>query len=446
MNRGTHRGRAGSWFIAAAGLAAALAGTPRGAAAQDLSVIVARAREQTENGAYADALKTLAALPSSGLPPTLAVEAGLLETTAALVAKGEAAGQQACAKAVVAAGYDPEVAREQSPKVRAACRAAAAEERKQRLGRAGVTLTELKVETPEVAWQPIRISATASQAPPWLRVVARVTSSVLEGSFDLALAPSLEGPLRGTLDPSWMRPKARIKVALVAQDKFGDLASPPQSAAVDVPSAEALVALGEVPEGATVSLDGSDVKPGPGGRIPVAPGSHTVELELPDGAAASTKVDVERGAVARVALSPQKSGGRTLAWIATGASVALGAVGGVMLLNAASRASEIEELSAKREPGSGLPATEYSEIASKNDERQTFATVGTALLIGAGVTAAAAITLWALPSGSSKPAAEKKALTRPGSPGSARPARAKPGIAGVAVRVGPASIGVTGSF
>ena len=265
--------------------------------------------------------------------------------------------------------------------------------------------------------------------------MARVTSSALEGSFDLALAPSLEGPLRGTLDPSWMRPKARIKVELVAQDKFGDLASPPQATEVEVPAAEARVALGEVPSEAVVSVDGTEVKPDAAGTIAVEPGSHTIEMELSSGASASTKVDVQRGNVAQVALSPQKGGSRTLAWIATGTSVALGAAGGVMLFNASSRASEIEELSQKREAGTGLPATEYSEIASKNEDRQTFATVGTALLIGAGVAAAAAITIWVWPDGSSSSsskASDSKAAA------ASRPR--------VAARIGPTSIGLAGTF
>ena len=67
------------------------------AAAEDLSVIVARAREQVENGAYADALRTLNGLPKKDLPQALAVEAALLETTAALVSKGAEAGESACA-------------------------------------------------------------------------------------------------------------------------------------------------------------------------------------------------------------------------------------------------------------------------------------------------------------------------------------------------------------
>jgi hypothetical protein len=420
-------------LLAALGLALPLAGAPGAAAGQDLSVIVARAREQTENGAYADALRTLNQLPKSGLPTALAVEAGLLEATAALVAKGPEAGQTACSKAIIAAGYDPEVAREQSPKVRTACKAAAAEERSKRLSRSNVTLSALEVQKPQVAWQPIRISATSSQLPPWLRVVARVTSSALEGSFDLALAPSLEGPLRGTLDPSWIRPKARIKVELIAQDKFGDLAAPPQATEVEVPAAEARVALGEVPSGAVVSVDGTEVKPDSAGTVAVEPGTHTIEMELSNGAAASTKVDVQRGNVAQVALSPQRSGGRTLAWIATGTSVALGAAGGVMLFSAASRASEIEELSQKREEGTGLPATEYSEIASKNEDRQTFATVGPVLLIGAGVTAAAALTLWLWPDGSSSKASDAKTSASKQGPR-------------VAARIGPTSIGLAGTF
>jgi len=200
-----------------------------------------------------------------------------------------------------------------------------------------------------------------------------------------------------------------------------------------VPAAEARVALGEVPSGASVSVDGTEVKPDSAGTVAVEPGTHTIKMELSDGAAASTKVDVQRGNVAQVALSPQRSGGSTLAWIATGTSVALGAAGGVMLFSAASRASEIEELSQKREEGTGLPATEYSEIASKNEDRQTFATVGTVLLIGAGVTAAAALTLWLWPDGSSSKASDAKASASGQGPR-------------IAARIGPTSIGFAGTF
>ena len=404
-------------------LAAAAALPPRPAGAADLAGVVARAREQVESGAYAEAMKTLSSLPAAGVPAALAVEAALLGTTAALVTSGPDAGEAACAKAVVASGYDPEVARDQSPKVRAACRAAATKERSQRVARAQIALSDLQVEAPAVAWQPVRVSATArataagkpdtSAIPPWLRVVARVTSSALEGSFDLALAPSLEGPLRGTLDPSWIRPRAKIRVEIVALDRFGDLGPTGQSASLEVPATEAMVVLGDVPASATVTIDGAAVKPGPGGRAPVAPGPHKVTMELEDGAVASASVDVARGSAARVALSPQREGrSRALAWIATGTSVALGAAGGVLLLNANSRKSEIEELSARREEGSNLPATEYSELRSKDEDRQTFATLGTAFLIAGGVAGAAAITLWVWPDSGGAKKADASALVR----------------------------------
>jgi len=387
---------------------------------------VARARDQVENGSYGDAMRTLASLPSKGVPSALAVEAGLLETTASLVTRGEEAGKAACAKAVVAADYDPEVARDQSPKVRAACRAAAAEERKSRLSRSKVTLSDLDVRRPEVAWQPVRISATASQVPSWLRVVARVTSSALEGSFDLALAPSQEGPLKGTLDATWIRPKATIKIELVAQDRFGDLGPTGQSVTVVVPRAEALLSFGQVPSNATVSVDGSPVQLDGDGTTPVLPGKHKVSMELPSGAEASTSVEVERGSVSRLALSPSKGSGLTWPIVFGAGAVALGAVGGVFMLNAANRASEIEELSAKREPGTNLPATEYSEIQQRDDERKTFSLVGTGLLIGAGVSAAVAVTILLWPEGKAK-------------------TPAKTGMRVLPV-VGPGSVGVVGTF
>jgi hypothetical protein len=194
-----------------------------------------------------------------------------------------------------------------------------------------------------------------------------------------------------------------MKIEVIAQDRYGDLGPTGQSAALEVPATEAMIALGELPAGAIVKIDNAAVKPGAGGRVPVAPGKHTVSLELADGAFASAAVEVSRGGVARVALSPQQAArSRTFAWIATGTAVALGSVGGVLLLNADSRRREIEELSAKREEGSNLPAVEYSELQGKDEERATFATLGTVFLIGGGVAAAAAVTLWLWPDGSSR--------------------------------------------
>jgi hypothetical protein len=423
------------WGTRAGALAAALAITASGVgeaeASQDLSGIVARAREQVENGAYADALRTLAVLPKRNVPPALAIEASLLETTAALVTRGVDAGAAACAKAVVASGYDPEVARDQSPKVRTACRASAEKERRGRLAAAGVTLSDLEVEQPEVAWQPVRISATASAAPPWLRVVARIKSSALEGSFDLPLPPSPDGPLRGTLDPSWIRAKARIEITIVAQDKFGDLGDTDQKAAIEVPAAEAIVALGDVPSSARVLVDGKPVTPDEAGRIAVSPGKHTVGMEFESGASSSAKVDLQRGSVARVALSPDRGSGRTLAWVATGSAGVLGAVGGVLLINAAQRKGEMEELAARREPGTQLPATDYAEIKARDDERRLFTKLGMGLAIGGGAIGVAALTLWLLPEGG----------------GSRKPAKKDAHASGTWMPlIGPGSVGVAGTF
>jgi hypothetical protein len=369
---------------------------------------VAKAREQTENGAFADALRTLGQLPKNDVPPALAVEAGLLEATASLVTKGEAAGQTSCAKAVVASGYDPEVARDQSPKVRGVCRAAAERVRKERIEKAGAKLGDITITLPQVAWQPVRLSADVENAPTWLRIVARVRSTAIEGSFDLPLAPSPEGPLRGTLDPSFIRPGATLEISLVAQDKFGDLLVAAGKQTVEVPKREALVSFGDIPSSARVFIDDKPVELDDTGRAAVEPGKHRVAMEVDD-ASASTKIEVDRGAIARVALSPQKAGGRTLAWVATGSAVVLGAVGGVLVGTAVARKSEIEDLAAQREPGTSLPATSYADIKSRDDERKLFSNVGTGFLIGGGVVGALAVTIWLLPSGRSKGPAKKGA-------------------------------------
>lgn len=419
------RARLGLRALAALAIAAGL-GVAAPASADDLAGIVARAREQVENGNYNDALRTLGQLPTQGLPQTLAVEAGLLETTASLVAKGEGAGQAACAKAIGASGYDPDVARDLSPKVRTACRAAATKLRSGRLSHEHITLSDFSVQAPDVAWQPVRIEAKATSVPPWLRVVARVTSSALEGSFDLALAPSIEGPLRGTLDASWIRPGAKIDVQLVAQDKYGDLGGAIESSSITVPRSEALVALGDVPSGATASVDGSKVDLDAHGRVAVSPGSHTIALELANGSSASTKIDVKRGAVSRVALSPQRpQTGRTVAWIAAGTTVALGAVGGVLLLTANGQRQEIEDLAQKREPGTNLPATSYADIQAKDQSRKTLVTTGSAFLIAGGVVGLTALTIFLWPDSSSSK---------------------KTGSTSVAPVVGLGSVGLRGAF
>jgi hypothetical protein len=410
LDRAGHR-RAAARFARSSAHRRVLAGAlllgagllPAPARADDLAGVVARAREQVERGDYADALNTLDRLPTEGLPKALAVEASLLAVTSALVARGAEAAEAACAEAVVASDYDPEVARDQSPKVRQVCLHAAVKERANRLQRERIELDGLRIDAPTVAWQPVRISATASGSRPWLRVVARISSPALDGSFDVALVPSVEGPLRGTLDPSWIRPRAKIRVELIAQDRFGDLGPTGQLAHVEVPAAEAILALGEVPAGATVKIDGVVVAPGPLGRAPVAPGPHKVTMELKDGATASAGVDVTRGSEARVALSPQKAAStRAFGWIATGASLSLCATGAVLLLSADSRRAEIEELAARREEKSNLPAVEYSEIESKDEDRKTFATFGTASLIAGAVVGAAAITFWVWPAGEKK--------------------------------------------
>ncbi len=387
----------------AAGIALSALASP---ARADDAGSVARAREQVESGAYEGALRTLASLRQD-LAPGLAVEAGLLEANAALVVRGEDAGQAACARAVVAAGYDPEVARDQPPKVRVICRAAAVKERKARLDREKIVISGLEIEPIDVAFQPVRLSAKGSRAPAWLRVVARVTSPAIEGSFDLVLAPSLEGPLRGTLDPSWIRPGARLTIELVAQDRFGDLGSIGKSTSAVVPTAEAMIALGAIPSGAEVSIDGTKAAPSPAGDVVVTPGKHRIKLELESGASASTTVDIERGSVARVALAPQRAGGFGVQWFFGAGALALGGVGSVFLVNAASRKSEIESLSRQREPGTSLPATEYTVLAQKDQERKTFGTVGLILGISAGALGITAVTiaLWPSREGKKKPIA-----------------------------------------
>lgn len=421
-------------MAAAGAVASTLLAAVGPASAQDVASLVARARDQVEAGNYPDALKILGQLQSRDLPPAVAVEAGLLETTATIVVRpADAVG--ACERAIIASDYDPEVARDQSPKVRAACREAATKVRGARLAREQVKVGALEPSKPDVAWQPVRLRATVEPRPEWLKFVARVASKRLEGSFDVALVPGDEGKLYGTLDASWLRPGDRLQVELVAQDRHGDLGEPVQKATIEVPTAEGMIALGDVPGDAIVKVDGQRVTPGDGGRIPVAPGSHDVEM-IQGEATAQTEVEVARGGVARVALSPAVSSSNALAWIATGTSVACLATGGVLMLVADGRRADIEEAAARREPGTDLPATDYAQIEGLESDRVTFSTAGTVLLIAGGATAVLATTLWLWPSGGGgdEPDDAKTALA---------PRRPTPSVGAT---LSPGWVGLRGSF
>jgi hypothetical protein len=424
------------WAAIAAASFALLAPVP--ASAQDVASLVARARELVEAGNYPEALRMIALLEGRELPPAVAVESALLETTAALVVKpGDVVA--ACKKAIVASGYDPDVARDQSPKVRAACRDAAADVRGGRLEREGVKVGDLEASKPEVAWQPVRLRATVEPRPEWLQFVARVGSKRLEGTFDVALVPGDEGKLYGTLDASWLRPGDRLQVQLVAQDRFGDLGEPVRKTTIDVPEAEGMIALGDVPSGAVVKVDGRRVTPAAGGRIPVEPGPHEVEM-IQGEATAQTDVEVARGGVARVALSPAVSRSNALAWIATGTSVACLATGGVLMLVADGRRADIEEAAARREPGTDLPATDYAQIEGLESDRAAFSTAGTVLLVAGGATAVLATTLWLWPSGGGGGDEADEAAPGP-------QARApRPAAPSVGATLSPGWVGLRGSF
>jgi hypothetical protein len=403
--------------------------------AQDAASVVAKARSSVDEGAYPEALRALASLGSAKLPPQLAVEASLLESTALLVTQGAAAAANSCKRAVLASGFDPEVARDQSPKLRAACREAAREVRAARLSDERLEVGQLSAPAPEVAYQPVRVSARLPSPPAWLRLVVRVEPKAKQGKddamverFDVPLLPSDDGLARGTLDAAWIRPSTTLSLSLVAQDRHGDLGKPLGTTEVLVPASEAVLALGEVPSGATVTVDGERASVDGGGRVSVSPGEHVVGMRLSNGAYAEADVALERGGIARLTLAPQAaSPSVVLPSIATGTAIALLGAGGVFLLTADARRAELEERAATREPGTDLPAYDYAELEGIDDERRTFQNVGLGLLIGGGAVGVAATVLWLWPD-------------------SAPEAEASTSAARIAPVVGPGYLGFSGTF
>jgi hypothetical protein len=387
-------------------LALAVIAAPGVASAQDLSAIVARASEQMDAGSFADGMRTLAGLRGKTLPPQLAVEVALLETTGSLVTSTPDAAREACGRAIVAAGYDPEVARERSPKVREVCKAAAKKVRADRMTEGKVEPSKLEIERPEVAHQAVRLSTKVEKMPAWLRMTARVQSSALEGTFDVPLVPADDGALLGTLDSAWTRPRSKLTIKLVAQDRFGDIGDPIHTEEITIPAHEAAISLGTIPSGGRVEVDGERVTPDDAGRVPATAGKHDVKLTLPSGAYAETEVELARGAVAQVTLAPsEQSPSRVAPWIATGTSLALGVAGAVLLVNAELRRADLEDAAAEREPGTGLPLREFSgDLESIDSERRTFLYAGLGVLGGAGAAGVVAAILWLVPSGGGAPA------------------------------------------
>ena len=398
--------RRSSWFTALVGLCLVLPlMSARVANAQDMSAVVARAREQMDAGNYTDGMRTLSSLRGKTLPTQLAIEVALLETTGSLVSQSAEAAREACGRAVVAAAYDPDVARELSPKVREVCKAAAKKVRADRLTEAGVKPSPLEVEKPSVAYQAVRFSAKLAKSAPWLRMIVRVESSALEGSFDVPLVPSEEGLLLGTLDSAWIRPKSKLTLRLVAQDRFGDLGDAIHSETVSVPENEAAISLGAIPEGGRVRLDGDDIKPDGAGLIPATAGSHEVRLTLPSGAYAETSVELARGGLAQVTLAPsEQEPSRVWPWVTTGTALALGVAGGVLLINSELRKNDLEDAAAEREPGTDLPVSDFADIESIDSERTTFLYAGIGILAGAGAVGILATVLWLVPGGGAEPA------------------------------------------
>jgi hypothetical protein len=410
------------------GLACLALGVPLSAHAQDAASIVARARAKVEEGAYADALRILDGLATKILPPQLAIESALLQATASLVTSGPEAAARACRRAVLASGFDPEVAREQSPKLREACRTAAREVRSTRLREEHVTVGALVAPAPSVAYQPVRVSAELAGPPAWLRLAARVTTEGLgatEGAIDIPLLPSQDGLARGTLDADWIRPGCTLTVALVAQDRYGDLGAPLGTVSFSVPRAEAGIALGKIPEGATVRLDDAAATADASGFVSATPGEHRVGLRLANGAFAETEITIARGEVAQVALAPELAGA-SYVWpaITTGAAISLLGAGTAFLLTSNARRIELEERAATREPGTNLPAYDYAELVGIDEERVTFERLGVGLLVGGGVASIAATTLWIVGTGGD----------------------AAPESAAAQLDLGPGWIGVRGTF
>jgi hypothetical protein len=350
---------------------------------------------------FEDALGLLLPMhDATGVPTALTVEAALLESSAYIALQQQAAAVAACRRGIVAANYDPEIAREQAPRVQAACRIAAAEARTALVEERRIAIGDVQVTSARVAWNPIRITA---------QIRGNVTNLVTEAevrindnsAFTVVLRDAGGGIRSGSIDANLGVPGGRIQVVPLVRDEFGILVRSETPTTYIVPEDEAAVRFNAGSDEGPLEVDGRSTRARVrvGDVVPLPLGSHVLEVRTPRGRSHAA-INLRRGEIALLTLHSE-AGSNALdiaRWSSTVGAVALLGAGGVFYFLAASAGNQLAGYAeTARDPQTGLPLIQWSDVAPIDETRATNQNIAIGLFAGGAALAVVAIVTWAIP-------------------------------------------------
>lgn len=293
---------------------------------------------------------------------------------------------------------------EASPKLRGAFAEALGRAEARTARRAAVRARLLEPEVPRLAHQAIPVTVEVTSPFDGLAVQLVVTG---EGETTVVPLPreAQAGRFRGEVPAALCRPDARLRLRAVLLDgdepfasaPAGDPLSPAGSVPLEVPLARAAVEVRSPIDGAEVRVAGRAV-----GRTPlpdavvVPPGRVTVELAA-RGRRARQEVEVHPGELLRMTLAPPE-GPRPVVvarYTLLGLGGALLVVGGVLAGVAHNAASDLENAQAA-EPGTMLPATQFSDVRGFQSLGQGASAASIACLVVGGAALVVGAALFAV--------------------------------------------------
>lgn len=364
---------------------------------------LADARRALEDVEYERVVALLMPLRTArDLPAALGTEAALLETTALVALQRTEQATEACRRAVALAGYDPTIARNQSPRVQAVCTTAAEQARRELIATRRIGIGEAVIRPGEVAWTPTRVEVRFDGDLSGLVTQAEVAIGD-QPAVTVGLPASGQPTRVVTLDANDAAPGARVSVTPLVRDAHGVLVRAPNATVATISRDEAAVRFGTGSDEGPLRVDGVPVarRATVGSLVPLEPGPHTIVVASPSGEARA-QIRLRRGEVALLTMRSSRgvSALDVLRWTTTGLAVVAAGTGGVFQVFAAANANQLEIAANTRDPATGLPSIRYSDVAYLDENRQQFQSIALGLFIGAGVSAALATVLWVVPGGS----------------------------------------------
>lgn len=336
-----------------------------------------------------------------GIPETLRVEAALLETNALVAMQRQPDAIAACVRAVEHANYNPDVAREQSPRTQAACRTAAEQARHDLIGRRSLAIRNVGISTGPVAWNPVRVEVGFDGDLTGLTTQAEVV--VGTGQPFTVNLPNTGQPTRtAILEASLAAPNADVRVTPMIRDSFGVLVRSDSASTARIPTPEAAVQFALGSDEGPLRVDGTSTgrRAQVGDTLPLSVGPHSIEVQARSGVTARASVTLHRGEIATLTL--HGTSGTTardvVKWGSTIVGVAGLAAGAVFQFLAYSNALQLTQFANQRDDATGQPLIDWQAGAPIQRSLQVNQNLATGLFIGGGVLAGVAIVLWALPS------------------------------------------------